>query len=186
MHVLDIAENSVAAAATLVEIRIRENFKEDILTIDVTDNGRGMAREAAMRATDPFFTSRTTREVGLGLPLLKAAAERCGGSMAVQSAPGKGTKVTARFGLDHVDRAPLGDMADTIAVLITGNADIDFLYEHEVDGKSYRLATKEMREILDPVRLDDPRVHSFIREDVDKGLKAIGAATFPKMMEALK
>ena len=186
MHILDVVQNSLAALATLVEIRIREDLPGDLLTIEVKDNGRGIPGELTRRVTDPFFTSRTTREVGLGLPLLKEAAERCSGRLEVQSQEGQGTKITVHFQLDHFDRAPLGDMGETLAILITGNPEVDFLYEHEVDGQSYRLETREMREILGPVGLDDPSILYFIRQDVQRGLKKIGAATFPKIMEVLK
>ena len=186
MHILDVVQNSLAAQATLVEIRVREDLQKDRLSIEVKDNGRGIPGALTQRVTDPFFTSRTTREVGLGLPLLKEAAERCCGHLEIQSQEGQGTKVTAHFQLDHFDRAPLGDMGETLAILITGNPGVDFFYEHEVDGKSYRLETREMREILKPMGLEDPSVLYFIRQDVQKGLKKIGAATFPKIMEVLR
>ena len=186
MHILDLVQNSLAAKATLVEIRVREDLPGDLLTIEVQDNGRGIPGDLAWRVTDPFCTSRTTREVGLGLSLFKEAAERCGGHLEVRSQEGQGTRVIGQFQLDHFDRAPLGDMGETLAILITGNPGIDFFYEHEVDGRAYRLETREMREILGPVGLDDPSVLYFIRDDVQKGLKIIGAATFPKILEVLK
>ncbi len=186
MHILDIVQNALAAQASQVDIRIQEDLEKDLLTLEVQDNGRGMSPELTRRVTDPFYTTRTTREVGLGLPLLKLAAERCGGRLEVQSQEGKGTKISATFGLDHFDRAPLGDMGETLAVLISGNPGVDFLYEHAVDGETYRLATREMREILGPVRLDDPLVHDFVRQDVQQGLKKIKAASFPKIMEVLR
>ncbi len=186
MHILDIVQNSLAAQATLVEIRIQEDLHKDLLTVEVKDNGRGIPAELTRRVTDPFFTSRTTREVGLGLPLFKDAAERCSGHLEVQSQEGQGTRIIVQFQLNHFDRAPLGDMGETLAILITGNPEVDFFYEHEVDGKSYRLETREMREILGRVDLDDPSILYFIRQDVQAGLKNIGAATFPKAMEVLK
>ncbi len=186
MHILDLVQNSLAAQATRVEIRIREDLKQDVFSVEIRDNGRGIPGEMIRKVTDPFFTSRTTREIGLGLPLLKEAAERCGGRLEVESREGEGTKVLAMFQLDHLDRAPLGDMGETLALLITGNPETDFLYHHEVDGESYRLDTREMKEILGPVQLDDPSLFGFVRQDVQKGLKAIGAATFPKITEVLR
>jgi len=186
MHVLDLAQNSLAAGATLVEIGVREDLPKDLLTIKVKDNGRGMPADLARKVTDPFYTSRTTREVGLGLSLFKEAAERCDGYLTVESEEGQGTRVTAFFRLDHFDRAPLGDMGETVAILITGNPEVDFTYEHEVDGKCYRLATREMREILGPVGLEEASVLSFIKQDLNEGLKKIGAATFPKITEVLR
>ena len=186
MHILDIAQNSLAAGSTRVEIRIREELPADLLMIEVRDNGRGISEAMLPRVTDPFVTSRTTREVGLGLPLLKEAAERCEGCLEVHSEKGQGTTVIARFRLDHFDRAPLGDMGETMGVLITANPNVDFLYEHRVDARTYILETREMRQVLGPVGLDDPSVLDFVRQDIQQGLKKIGAATFPKIMEVLR
>jgi hypothetical protein len=186
MHILDIVQNSLAAGATRVEVRIRENVGADLFTMEVTDNGRGISAETLAKVTDPFYTSRKTREVGLGLPLLKEATERCEGCLEIRSEEGRGTAVTATFRLDHFDRAPLGDMGETMAVLISANPGVDFLYEHRVDGKTYLLETREMKEVLGPVGIEDPAVMNFVREDVQQGLKKIGAATFPKTMEVLR
>ena len=186
MHILDIAQNSLAAGSTRVEVRIREDLPADLLVIEVRDNGRGISEAMLPRVTDPFVTSRTTREVGLGLPLLKEAAERCEGCLEVRSEKGQGTTVIARFRLDHFDRAPLGDMGETMGVLIAANPDVDFLYEHRVDGRTYILETREMRQVLGPVGLDDPAVLDFVRQDIHLGLKKIGAGTFPKIMEVLR
>ena len=186
MHILDIAQNSLAAGSTWVEIRIQEDLQADLLVIEVRDNGRGIAEAMLPRVTDPFVTSRTTREVGLGLPLLKEAAERCEGCLQVRSEEGRGTTVVARFRLDHFDRAPLGDMGETMGILIAANPNVDFLYEHRVDEQVYIMETREMRQVLGPVGLDDPSVLDFVRQDIQIGLKKIGAATFPKIMEVLR
>jgi hypothetical protein len=186
MHILDIAQNSLAAGSTRVEIRIQEDLPADVLVIEVRDNGRGISGEMLPKVTDPFVTSRTTREVGLGLPLLKEAAERCEGCVEVRSAEGRGTTVVARFRLDHFDRAPLGDMGETMGILISANPDVDFLYEHRVDQRIYIMETREMRQVLGSIGLDDPSVLDFVRQDIRMGLKKIGAATFPKIMELLR
>jgi hypothetical protein len=186
MHILDIVQNSLAAGSTRVEIRIREDLPEDLLIIEVKDNGRGISDAMLPRVTDPFVTTRTTRQIGLGLSLLKEAAERCGGCLEVYSVKDRGTRVVARFRLDHFDRAPLGDMGETMGILITGNPRVDFLYEHRVDAKKYTLETMEMREILGSIGLEDPSVLDFVRQDVERGLKTIGAATFPKATEVLR
>jgi hypothetical protein len=186
MHILDIVQNSLAAGSTRVEIRIREDLPADLLMIEVRDNGRGISEAMLPRVTDPFVTSRTTREVGLGLPLLKEATERCEGCLEVRSEEGQGTTVSARFRLDHFDRAPLGNMGETMGILIAGNPQVDFLYEHWVDEQIYTLETREMRQVLGPIGLDDPSVLDFVRQDIQMGLKKIGAATFPKIMEVLR
>jgi hypothetical protein len=186
MHILDIVQNSLRARAAGVEIRILEDLDKDLLRIEVLDDGRGMSPDIIRKVTDPFYTTRPTRVAGLGVPLLKEAAERCGGGLEVHSQEGKGTRIVATFQLDHFDRAPLGDMGETLAILITGNPGVEFLYEHRVDGRTYRLDTREMREILGPVGLEDPSVFGFIRQDIQQGLKKIGAATFPKILGVLR
>jgi anti-sigma regulatory factor (Ser/Thr protein kinase) len=186
MHVLDIVQNSLAAGSSEVEIRIHESLREDLLVIEVKDNGRGIPKGMLPRVTDPFITSRQTREVGLGLSLLKEAAERCSGRLEVHSEEGRGTTVVACFRHDHFDRAPLGDMGETLSVLIAGNPDRDFLYEHRVDDRTYLLETRQMRQILGSVGLEDPTVLDFVRQDIEMGLKKIGAASFPKILEVLR
>lgn len=186
LHILDLVQNSLRAQASAVEIRIREDLEKDLLTITVKDNGHGMSLESVKRVIDPFYTTRTTREAGLGVPLLKEAAERCGGHLEVYSVEGEGTKIFASFQLDHLDRSPIGDMGETLAILITGNPEVDFSYDHQVGGQTYRLDTREMRNILGTVGLEDPSVFAFIRQDVQEGLKRIGAATFPKTLAMLQ
>ena len=171
LHILDLVQNSLRAQASAVEIQIQEDLEKDRLIIAVSDNGQGMSPEIAKRVIDPFYTTRTTREVGLGVPLLKEAAERCGGHLEVHSEKGKGTQILASFQLGHLDRAPLGDMGETLAILITGNPEVDFLYEHRVNGQAYRLDTRDMRDVLGPVGLEDPSIFTFIRQDVQQGLK---------------
>ena len=186
LHIMDLAQNSLAAGATRVEVRIEEFLAEDRLIIEIRDNGRGIPEEMIPRVTDPFVTSRKARAVGLGLPLFKNAAERCGGGMRVHSEAGRGTEVLAWFRLDHLDRAPLGNIGETMGILITANPRVDFVYEHRVDGKAYRLETPAMKEILGPIPIDDPAVLEYVRRDIEEGLRKIGAGTFPKTLKLLK
>ncbi|RPJ41532.1 MAG: ATP-binding protein, partial [Deltaproteobacteria bacterium] len=148
LHIMDLVQNSLVAGAKRVEIRIVESLAEDRLIIEIQDDGQGIPEEMLSRVTDPFVTSRKARAVGLGLPLFKNAAERCGGGMEVHSEMGRGTRVLAWFRLDHLDRAPLGNIGETMGILITGNPRVDFVYEQRVDGKTYRLETPEMKEVL--------------------------------------
>lgn len=168
MHVLDIAENSVKAGAQLTRIGISIDTAQKRLELVVADNGCGMSAEMAARVTDPFCTSRTTRKVGLGLPFLKMAAELTGGGMKLESIPGKGTAVTAWFVLGHIDLAPLGDMASTVATLMQCNPDVDFVYTLAVDGESFCADSREFRAILDGIPLSSPEVALFIREYIDE------------------
>ena len=161
LNVLDIAQNSVRAKASLIQISVTVDEAEDTLTIIIEDNGCGMTAEQTARVTDPFFTTRTTRKIGLGVPFFKMAAESTGGSFSIQSEPGVGTKV---FGLSHIDRMPLGDMNGTIYTLITFNTQIDFLYTYTFDQRSFTLDTREFKNILEGVPLNNPEVSEYIRQ----------------------
>jgi len=143
LHILDVAENSIAASATRIEIKIDEDRAKDLLSIEIRDNGKGMDEETARRATDPFFTTRTTRRVGLGLSLLAQAAEASGGRMELESSPSAGTVVRACFRLSHPDCKPLGDMEQTIMTLVAGHPEIDIVYEHSKDDSTYCFDTRE-------------------------------------------
>ena len=162
LNVLDIAQNSLSAGASLVEIAVSEDTEKDELVISVRDNGRGMTPEQAARVRDPFYTTRTTRKVGMGIPLFRMAAEMTGGSLDIVSEPGKGTAVTASFSLSHIDRMPLGDMAGTITALIRLNPGVDFVYRHTVDGRSFEMDTRELRAQLGDVPLSEPDVMEWI------------------------
>ena len=164
LNVLDIAQNSVRAEASLIQISVDVDEAADKLTIVIEDNGCGMTAEQTDRVTDPFFTTRTTRKIGLGVPFFKMAAESTGGSFSIQSEPGVGTKVTAVFGLSHIDRMPLGDMNGTIHTLITFNTQIDFLYTYTFDQRSFTLDTREFKNILEGVPLNNPKVSEYIRQ----------------------
>jgi anti-sigma regulatory factor (Ser/Thr protein kinase) len=148
LHILDIAENSIAAGARHVTIRVSESRREDKLTIEIADDGRGMTQGAHARALDPFYTTRTTRRVGLGLPLFAQAAEAGGGEFSIHSEPGVGTRVVATFELGHPDRQPLGDLASTVLALVVGNPEVDFNFEHEVDGARSNFSSLEIKQEL--------------------------------------
>lgn len=164
LNVLDISENSVKAGASLITICVSADHAADRLVIEIADNGCGMSSEQLARVTDPFYTTRTTRRVGLGIPFFKYAAESTGGSFRMESAPGQGTTVTAVFGLSHIDRMPLGDMSSTIHNLIVYHPDRDFRYTFTADGLSFTLDTREMRELLGDVPLDAPEISAYILE----------------------
>ena len=164
LNILDVAENSTRAGASLVEITVDADTVSDRLTIVIKDNGCGMTREQVSQVTDPFFTSRTTRKVGLGVPFFKYAAESTGGSFSIESRLGEGTEVTAVFVLSHIDRMPLGDMTATIQTLIQGHPDTDFLYVYRCGEKEFSLDTREMRAILGDVPLTTPEISSYIKD----------------------
>jgi len=176
LHILDIIENSVRAGATLVRILIREDRGKNRFVMRITDNGKGMTREERQKALDPFYTTKKVRRVGLGLPMLSDAAERTGGRMTLRSRPQTGTMVEAVFGLTHIDRQPMGDIASTLITIIVGSPGIDFIYRHMVDGRMYLLDTREIKKALEDVPLNHPEVTGFLREHITEGLKAIGTA----------
>lgn len=168
LNVLDIANNSIRANASLIEIKIQIKRDLDILTITITDDGCGMTAEQIKQVEDPFFTTRTTRKVGLGVPFFKMAALNTGGSFQIESSPGVGTTVVAVFKLSHIDRMPLGDMNSTIYTLITLNTQIDFLYTYCFDDKEFTLDTREFREILNEVPLNSPEVTAYLKEYLEE------------------
>ncbi len=164
LHILDIMQNSITAKATLIRLELEENVTDDFLEFKIIDNGCGMTKEQVSAVIDPFTTSRKTRKVGLGIPLLKTAAEQTGGWLSIESVKGEGTTLLARFGYSHIDRQPLGDMAETMLGLITAYGDIDFVYTHKVNGKGYELDTRQMREMLGEVSFGEPAVMIWISE----------------------
>ncbi|HHY38008.1 MAG TPA: sensor histidine kinase [Clostridia bacterium] len=162
LHVLDLMENSKAAGARTVWVSVEEDLVRDLLTIEVRDDGKGMSQDQAQAALDPFVTSRTTRKVGLGLPLFLAAARRCEGDLTIESEAGKGTCVRAWFRRSHIDRAPIGDMAGTIATFSGLNPMIRTVYSHKVTKKaSNTQASDTQREF----RFDSYEVVKYLGED---------------------
>lgn len=176
LNILDVTENSTRAGAKLVQLVVAADHKADTLTIKISDDGCGMTPEQVEQVTDPFFTTRTTRKVGLGIPFYKYAAESTGGSFAIASKVGEGTTVTAVFGLSHIDRMPLGDITSTIHTLIVYHPETDFVYTYQVDDRSFVLDTREFKEILGDVPFSEPEVSQYIMDfltenkaDVDQG-----------------
>lgn len=173
LHILDIAENGIAAGADTISILVNEARKDNLLKLEIKDNGRGIPSSIFKNVTDPFSTTRTTRRVGMGLSLLKAAALRCDGSFDIESEPGKGTKVNAGFRFDHIDRAPLGNMADSVMVLIAGHPDIDFIYTHIIDENDFVLDTSEIKKELEDIPITDSSIMLHLSELIKNALKDI-------------
>jgi len=174
LHILDIVQNSIRAKASLIEIEILEFTESDQLTIIITDNGCGMSPEQLSRAIDPFYTSRTTRKVGLGLSLYKQNAEMAGGSFKLESEPGKGTKVTASFGLSHVDRPVMGDLTGTLLLLITDpKIESEYVFKHQTKEGSFDLDTRQIRQTLENVPISHPEVRMFLKEMIQENLEQI-------------
>lgn len=161
--VLDIVENATNAHARNIAVVIREDTAADELVLAVVDDGDGMDESVVRRAPDPFFTTRTTRRLGLGLPLLKAAAELAEGTFAIESAPGAGTSVEARFRRSHLDTPPLGDLAETIFTICLNRDIEEFHYAHLHDGRRFDFSLGELRTILDGVPVTAPEIGAAIK-----------------------
>lgn len=171
LNILDVAENSTRAEASLVSISVDVSTEDDYLKVIIEDDGCGMSEEQVKKVTDPFFTTRTTRKVGLGVPFFKMAAESSGGSFDIVSEVGTGTRVTAVFGFSNIDRMPLGDISSTIHNLIVYHPETDFCFRYNVDGREFTLDTREMKEILGGVPLDTPEISAYIKEYLEENKK---------------
>ncbi|MDO4798048.1 MAG: ATP-binding protein [Coriobacteriales bacterium] len=176
LNILDVAENSVKAGATLTQILLTE--QGNVLTLEIVDDGCGMSEDVVRSVTDPFYTTRTTRKVGMGIPLLKLACEQTEGSLTISSVTQEedptchGTHVTATFNMDHIDFTPLGDVSASVLTLIQGHPDTDFLFRHQRNGCEVRLDTRELREVLEDVPLNSydvmEWVSAYLREQYEE------------------
>jgi K+-sensing histidine kinase KdpD len=144
LHILDVVENSIEANASKIEIKIVEKKKKDLLAIEIKDNGKGMNKETIKKVLDPFYTTRTTRRVGMGLSLLAQAARESNGNFEINSKVGVGTEVKANFQYSHIDRKPIGDMKNTLITLMVSHPEINFVYEHQDEEENYVLDSNEI------------------------------------------
>ncbi len=174
LHILDIAENAISAKATKIEIRVIEQPGKDRLTLEIQDDGMGMEKEICQKAMDPFFTTRSSRRVGLGLPLLAQSAREAGGSARIESTPGKGTRVIATFQYHHIDRRPLGSMVETILALLLGNPGLEVIYSHQKDGRSFVFDSSRVKEEFRDRPFNDPEVIQWLKRNLKEGLQQIG------------
>ena len=171
LHILDLVQNSISAGAGLVVIEIVIDEEKDLLTISIMDDGCGMDEALLARVTSPFATTRTTRKVGLGIPMMKQSAEMCGGRFRIESTVGVGTTLRAEFGHGHVDRPPLGDLTGTMQALILGAPDKpDFRLNYTENGREFCFDTREVREVLGGVSLAEPAVLQWIKSAIEEGL----------------
>lgn len=166
LHILDIAQNSISAGAKLIRIVIDENTERDMLTVFIGDDGKGMSEQMLKTVTDPFTTSRTTRKVGMGLPLLKQSALQSGGDLTIESEIGKGTEVTATFGLSHIDRPPMGDVANVLIILVSSNPEMEFHFTYRFNDEEYIFDTVEIKEILDGMPINNASIIRHLTEMV--------------------
>ena len=173
LNILDVAQNSITAGASLITVEVTENTVDKTMLIGIYDNGKGMSEEQVKSVIDPFYTTRTTRKVGMGIPLFKMAAEQTGGGLEIESETGVGTSVRATFKTDSVDFTPLGDIASTVQMLITMNTDRDFVYKHTVNEKEFIADTREIKEILGDVPLDAYEVSQWLLEFIKENTEVL-------------
>ncbi len=169
-HIMDIVMNSVTAGARHIVIAVKKDPRTLVVSLTVSDDGSGMDGEMAEKVQDPFFSTKTGRKVGLGIPLLKGTAEMTGGSFTLTSRKGAGTTITAAFNSRHPDLPPLGNIRDTFFVLVVSHPEIDFNLCYSVDGKDFLLDTAEWKNELDGIPLNHPEVIGFLSKYLDEHL----------------
>ena len=173
LHILDLAQNSLTAGASRLDIIVEIDHKKDLVAITLSDDGKGMAPDFLKTVTSPFTTTRTTRKVGLGIPMFKENAELTGGTFSIESTVGAGTKMRAGFVLSSIDRPPLGDLAATMISLVVSNPEFQFHLDYLVDGQSFSFDTEEIRAVLGPVPLDSPEVVSWMKDYLKEGIESL-------------
>ncbi|MGD9994359.1 MAG: sensor histidine kinase [Salinivirgaceae bacterium] len=175
-HILDIVQNSIRAQATQISIELSESLINNNYKLVISDNGLGMDAETCKKVSDPFYTSRTTRKVGLGIPLLKQNAEQSGGGFSLKSEPGKGTEIGATFVLNHIDRLPVGDIVGTYLLLFAANPAIEFTVTHKTDSGNLTFDTREAKQMLGDIPLSTSEVRKFLKEWFVANMQAINAS----------
>ncbi|HEX7975316.1 MAG TPA: ATP-binding protein [Anaerolineales bacterium] len=192
LHLLDIAENSVAAQASNITLAVTEDLHHDRLEATITDDGKGMDAETAARVIDPFVTSRTTRKVGLGIPLLKAAAEACSGGLQIVSAPGRGTCLKVDFQRSHIDRMPLGDLPGTLLTLVVAYPQIHWVLDYQAifpggaGPTGFLFDDRPIKAELGDLPLTEPDVLAFLRQYLEQGIAEVQAAAQTDTITVLK
>ena len=177
-NILDIAQNSISAGANLVEIDITVSHERDIITFVFKDDGCGMSEEMVKTVAEPFTTTRKTRKVGLGLPLLKQTALMTGGSFDIASQIGKGTTVDVSFGLTNIDRPPMGDVAGAFFTLVFMNPQIDFLFVYDYDGMNFTFDTRVIKETVAPIPLNHPEISAWIKDCLSQEITQLHGGLF--------
>ncbi|HMA59034.1 MAG TPA: ATP-binding protein [Halanaerobiales bacterium] len=177
LHILDIAENSIKAETDELNIEINEDTRENEFEIVIEDDGKGIEKEKLENITDPFVTSRKTRPVGLGLSLFKAAAQRCNGNFEIDS-DSNGTSVKAVFEHDHIDRAPLGNMAQSIVSILLWDSNLELTYEHRYNENQFIFTTKEIKKELEDVKITDNKILNWLKDYIDENIREIRGGEF--------
>jgi anti-sigma regulatory factor (Ser/Thr protein kinase) len=174
LHILDIAENSVQANAKIIEVSVEENISTDKLRMTIKDDGKGMNAEQLAQVMDPFFTSRTTRKVGLGIPFLKQAAEATNGYLKIESTKGIGTILNVEFQRSHIDRMPLGDLENSYLNLLVGYPQVHWIFRYKKEKKEFLLDDQIIKKGLAGIPLSDPIILTYLRDLITKGIHSAG------------
>ena len=177
LHILDIVQNSITAQAKLITVEIIEDIPSNLLKITISDDGKGMDAETLKKVNESFTSSRTTRKTGMGIALFRAAAELAGGGLSLESEPGKGTVTTAVFEHGNIDRMPIGNMSETMVMLVMKAADIDFIYRHIYNGNVFEFSTKEIKDVLEGAPIDDYEVLQYIQNYIHENLTELFGGT---------
>lgn len=169
-HIMDVAMNAVRAGATCVCIALAEDTDKNLLTFSIADNGAGMTEEMARSVTDPFFSTKQGKKVGLGVPLLKQVSEMCDGTFSLESTKGEGTRIDVGFALDHPDRPPVGNIRDTVLLLCVSNPDVRFVFDYTGEGRMFHLDTQDVASRLGGVPINHPDVVAFLQRYIEEKL----------------
>jgi anti-sigma regulatory factor (Ser/Thr protein kinase) len=169
-HLVDLVQNSVAAGARTIRLDIRESVTPGLLELEVTDDGHGMDRPTLRQVQDPFFTSKSFKKVGLGIPLLKASAQACGGDFRISSRPGRGTRVRARLQKSHVDCPPLGDLESTLLSMLASLEEVDLRFSYRSERGEFSLASDDIRAQAGGLHFSQPEVYRFLKDYIHEGM----------------
>lgn len=173
LHVLDIVQNSISAKATLIEVAIKDLDQKNEYTVTIKDNGKGIPPDILETITDPWTTTRRTRKVGLGIPLFKQNAELTGGTFQITSEINKGTQLCAQFINDHIDRLPSGDLSGVYLMLVTANPKLEFVFSHQTDCGEFVFDTREVKQILGDVSLNESSIRTFLKEMLQENIQEL-------------
>lgn len=173
LHILDVVQNSIKAGADFIEVKINVHTDTKRIRVEIIDNGCGMNEEQLAACVNPFFTSRTTRKVGLGIPFLKQSAECTGGTFSIMSKEGQGTEIMAEYHMDHIDCIPIGDINATIFSLVIMNGTLDFYFQYQVDARQFVFDTRQIREMIGDIPFDNSEISSFIKDFLDENKKEV-------------
>ena len=173
LHLLDLMQNSLRAGATTINLTIQESISQNIFKIRLQDNGKGMNEDMVKGVINPFVTSRTHRKVGLGIPFMAQMCRECEGELKIQSKEQVGTEVVATLQYDHIDRLPLGDIAETVATLIMARPDVRYIYRHEYETEGFMLDTEDIKQRLEGVPIEDLEIIAWLKDYMREGIKVL-------------